>query len=89
MEAMSLGRPVVSTYVAGIPELVLDGECGWLAPAGDVGALAQTLRECLSSTPERLLAMGEAARIRATQNHAIDTEAAELAQHFRHVPRSS
>jgi glycosyltransferase involved in cell wall biosynthesis len=89
MEAMSLGRPVVSTYVAGIPELVLAGESGWLAPAGDVGALAQALRECLSSTPERLLAMGETARARATQNHAIDSEAAELAQHFRHVPPSS
>ena len=36
MEAMALRRPVISTYVAGIPELVISGEHGWLVPAGDV-----------------------------------------------------
>ena len=36
MEAMALRRPVISTYVAGIPELVRPGENGWLVPAGDV-----------------------------------------------------
>ena len=82
MEAMSLGRPVVSTYVAGVPELVLDGECGWLAPAGDVGALAQTLRECLNSTPERLLAMGLAAHERAISRHDIDALASHLTALF-------
>ncbi|MDU1694718.1 MAG: glycosyltransferase, partial [Bradyrhizobium sp.] len=35
MEAMALRRPVISTYVAGIPELVRDQEHGWLVPAGD------------------------------------------------------
>ena len=35
MEAFALGRPVISTYIAGIPELV-DREPGWLVPAGDV-----------------------------------------------------
>ncbi|MEI4479854.1 glycosyltransferase, partial [Klebsiella pneumoniae] len=34
MEAMALRRPVISTYVAGIPELVRDGDTGWLVPAG-------------------------------------------------------
>ena len=41
MEAMALRRPVITTYVAGIPELVRDGENGWLVPAGDVEALAR------------------------------------------------
>ena len=40
MEALALGRPVVSTYIAGIPELVQHGESGWLVPAGSVAALA-------------------------------------------------
>ena len=40
MEALALGRPVISTYVAGIPELVEPGQCGWLVPAGSVEALA-------------------------------------------------
>ena len=34
MEAMALRRPVLTTYVAGIPELVRPGENGWLVPAG-------------------------------------------------------
>ena len=34
MEALALRRPVVTTYVAGIPELVCDGENGWLVSAG-------------------------------------------------------
>ena len=58
MEAMALGRPVVSTTVAGIPELVTPGETGWLVPAGDVAALAQAISEVLSLAPEALAAMG-------------------------------
>jgi len=38
MEAMVLRRPVLTTYVAGIPELVQPGKNGWLFPAGDVDA---------------------------------------------------
>ena len=49
MEAMALRRPVISTYVAGIPELVRSGEHGWLVPAGDVEALADAMQACLSS----------------------------------------
>jgi glycosyltransferase involved in cell wall biosynthesis len=38
MEALALGRPVISTYVAGIPELVEPGVCGWLVSAGSVAS---------------------------------------------------
>ena len=47
MEAFALGRPVISTYIAGIPELVEPGACGWLVPAGSVDALARAMREAL------------------------------------------
>jgi colanic acid/amylovoran biosynthesis glycosyltransferase len=43
MEAIALGRPVISTYIAGIPELVRPGETGWLVPAGDEVTLAEAL----------------------------------------------
>jgi colanic acid/amylovoran biosynthesis glycosyltransferase len=43
MEAMALQRPVISTYVAGIPELVIPAEHGWLVPAGDVDALTHAV----------------------------------------------
>jgi glycosyltransferase involved in cell wall biosynthesis len=44
MEAMALGRPVLTTFVAGIPELVLDREHGWLVPAGDVAGARRCAR---------------------------------------------
>ena len=61
MEAMALHRPVLTTYVAGIPELVRHGESGWLFPAGSVDHLARAMEDCLSRRPEALQAMGAAA----------------------------
>ncbi|MBZ0262566.1 MAG: glycosyltransferase [Hyphomicrobiales bacterium] len=78
MEAMALGRPVVSTMVAGIPELVSPGETGWLVPAGDVAALAQAISEVLALAPETLAAMGGRGRSRALERHNARTEAAKL-----------
>ena len=63
MEAMALRRPVISTYIAGIPELVHDGEHGWLVPAGDMEALVEAMRACLDAPAEMLTRMGEAARL--------------------------
>ena len=83
MEAMALRRPVLTTYIAGIPELVRDGETGWLFPAGDVDALAAALEACLAATPAQLEAMGEAGHLRVLARHAVDTEAAKLA-HLMH-----
>ena len=51
MEAMALRRPVLTTYVAGIPELVRPGENGWLVPSGDVEELAAALEEVLCVRP--------------------------------------
>lgn len=82
MEAMALRRPVLTTYVAGIPELVEHGRHGWLFPAGDAAALATALEECLATPVARLASMGEAARDRVLKRHAIDIEAAKLAWLF-------
>jgi colanic acid/amylovoran biosynthesis glycosyltransferase len=82
MEAMALRRPVLTTYVAGIPELVRPGENGWLVPPGDVAELAAALEHVLARPAAELRAMGEAARARALERHSIDTEAAKLAALF-------
>ena len=82
MEAMALRRPVISTFVAGIPELVHTGEHGWLVPAGDVEALLQAMQACLDAPTETLAAMGEAARKRVVERHSVETEAAKLASLF-------
>lgn len=83
MEAMALRRPVITTFVAGIPELVRQGECGWLIPAGDVDALANAMAECLALPVDALAHMGEVARTRVLARHDIDVEAARLAALFR------
>lgn len=83
MEAMALRRPVLTTYVAGIPELVQDGVHGWLFPSGSVDDLARCLKECLSSPTDRLMRMGEAAHQRVLARHNVDSEAGKLAELFR------
>lgn len=83
MEAMALRRPVLATYVAGIPELVNPGENGWLFPAGDVDGLVAAIEDFLSHSTEDLKTMGDAARLRAVTRHAIDIEAARLTGLFR------
>lgn len=82
MEAMALHRPVLTTYVAGIPELVRHGENGWLFPAGDVDELAIVLEGFLCTPTETLEKMGRAAHTRVVERHSIDVEAAKLANYF-------
>ncbi|QJE99153.1 glycosyltransferase family 4 protein [Luteolibacter luteus] len=61
-EAMNLGKPVIaSSHVGSGPDLVIDGETGWLFPAGDVDALEKRLNQALSNNTQ-LRAMGEKAR---------------------------
>lgn len=69
MEAFALGRPVITTYVAGIPELVEQGRSGWLVPAGTVPPLVAAIREALEAPTERLDAMGAVGRARVLEQH--------------------
>jgi colanic acid/amylovoran biosynthesis glycosyltransferase len=85
MEAMSLRRPVISTYIAGIPELVKQGENGWLCVAGDIDDLTRAMREALTTPLARLETMGDAAYKRVIERHNIDIEAAKLAEHVKAV----
>lgn len=82
MEAMALRRPVISTFVAGIPELIKPGEHGWLVPAGDVESLATAMEECLQESTETIDAMGAKARRQVLSRHDIDQEAVKLATLF-------
>lgn len=86
MEAMSLKRPVISTYIAGIPELVEHGKNGWLVPAGCLDSLVEVLLQ-LSNTPtEQWKTMGQTAYERVISRHHIDVEAAKLASYFKASP---
>jgi glycosyltransferase involved in cell wall biosynthesis len=78
MESLALGRPVISTHVAGIPELVQDGVNGWLVAPGDVDALADAMRKVLVADSKTLAGMGAAGARRVAQRHNITTEASKL-----------
>lgn len=71
LEAMACGVPVVSTDIGGLPELVVDGETGFLAPLGDVDAQAAAAARLLSD--EALHArMAEASLRRAHDVFGLD-----------------
>jgi glycosyltransferase involved in cell wall biosynthesis len=78
MEALALGRPVVTTYVAGIPELVQPGKNGWLVPAGSVPELVTALEDVLSASPQHLNALGAAGRVIVRQRHDSTSIAKQL-----------
>ena len=82
MEAMALRRPVLSTYVAGIPELVVPGKTGWLFPAGSIDALVAAIQDCLAQSDAAMRIMGDFAHIRALERHSIDIEAHKLVALF-------
>ncbi len=88
MEAMARGRPVVSTYIAGIPELIRDGKEGFLIPSGDTHALCDALERALTMPVDALTAMCVQARARVRERHAVDTEAQKLQTLFRNVTES-
>ncbi|MEX0937689.1 MAG: glycosyltransferase [Pirellulales bacterium] len=83
MEALAMHRPVISTQVAGIAELVIPGECGWIVPAGAVDPLVAAMREAVEYSPDRLAEMGAAGALRVSDNHNAHHEAAKLAALFR------
>jgi colanic acid/amylovoran biosynthesis glycosyltransferase len=82
MEAMALSRPILSTYVAGIPELVVSGESGWLFAAGSIQELAAAMQDCLGRSTADMQRMGASARERVILRHSIDVEAGKLAALF-------
>jgi glycosyltransferase involved in cell wall biosynthesis len=85
MEAMALQRPVVTTWVAGIAELVDNGQTGWLVPPGDAAALADAMHSALTCSPDTLHAMGRRGAEAVARYHDIDTEAGKLDALFRSV----
>ncbi|MCB9725354.1 MAG: glycosyltransferase family 4 protein [Spirochaetaceae bacterium] len=88
MEALALCRPVLSTYIAGIPELVVPGQSGWLVPAGNVEAIARAMREILETPTERLDEMGREGARAVHERHHLPTEVSRLEKIFREYVRS-
>ena len=83
LEAFVLGRPVISTTIAGIPELVEPQINGWLVPPGSVDALVGAMRDALSRTSEDLERMGARGGDRVRNAYRSQIAAARLASLFR------
>jgi len=71
IEAYALGVPVVASRMGGIPSIVVDGQTGFLFPAGDDHALVEAIRR-LGADPDRVRAMGQAARQRVEAHYTPD-----------------
>ncbi|MGL5508163.1 MAG: glycosyltransferase, partial [Microcoleaceae cyanobacterium] len=89
MEALALSRPVITTYIAGIPELVVPGESGWLVPAGDVASLTVAIQDVLNSPVEKLAKMGMRGRNKVSEQHNLTTEVSQLMKLFQQYTKSS
>jgi glycosyltransferase involved in cell wall biosynthesis len=77
MEALALSRPVITTGIAGIPELV-QPDCGWLVLPGSENDLADAMLEALHATPEELAIKAQIGRERVRRMHDSDRNAAML-----------
>ncbi|MEP7009866.1 MAG: N-acetyl-alpha-D-glucosaminyl L-malate synthase BshA [Acidobacteriota bacterium] len=80
LEAMSCEVPVIATTAGGLPEVVIDGETGYLRPVGDVDAMAAAALDLLSDEPKRL-AFAAAGRKLAVDKFAQDV----IVGHYREL----
>ncbi|MCM2503051.1 glycosyltransferase family 4 protein [Aureimonas altamirensis] len=83
MESYALGRPVLATGIAAIPELVKEGETGWLFGAGSVEEAADAMRRCLDTPDVACEDMGRRGQALVRQRHDLSREAGYLAELFR------
>lgn len=81
-EAMASGIPVVSTGVAGIPELIRNGDNGLLAPQSDPTGLAEQI-DLLLTNPDLAQRMADAARRTIESQFTIEQSSKKLADLFR------
>jgi glycosyltransferase involved in cell wall biosynthesis len=78
LEAMAWELPVLATAVYGLPELIDDGETGWLCPPRDVDALADGLERALATGPEERREVARRARALVERRHDLPTYAERI-----------
>ena len=78
LEAMGFGVTVVSASVFGVPELVTDGDTGFLFEANDLDALVSTLHRVLGLDEAELERVGAAGRLYVLEHHDSSEYAGEL-----------
>jgi len=84
LDAQASGLPIVATYHADIPEVVVDGASGLLAKEQNVEDLADKI-ECLIANPQLRIEMGEIGRRHIGNNYSVQTEIIKLEDHYRQL----
>jgi colanic acid/amylovoran biosynthesis glycosyltransferase len=84
MEAMACGLPVIATMHSGIPELVVNGQMGYLVPEKDVDALAAAVEQLLKKHELRYL-MGLAGRKYVEDKYDVRKLNESLVQLYRKI----
>ncbi len=84
VESLSCGTPVVGYHVGGIPDLVKDGETGFLAPAGNTAALSAAFVDALSDL-DRLRSYGASGRELIEKTCAPNVQAAAYMDLYQRV----
>jgi glycosyltransferase involved in cell wall biosynthesis len=84
LEALAQGRAVIASRIGALPELVQDGENGFLVPPGDAAALAGRLRWMAEHASEAA-ALGARGRVRALEVYSPEEHYARLAAVYREV----
>ena len=72
LEAMAAGVPLIATDAGGIPEIVRDGETGWLFPPGVPERLAELITRVLAE-PDSAAAVAHRARAWVTQHASVQS----------------
>jgi D-inositol-3-phosphate glycosyltransferase len=80
LEAMAWETPVLATDVFGLPELITDGETGWLCEPRDLRALADGLERALSSSPEERREIGRRSRALVQERHSLPNYAQRISR---------
>jgi glycosyltransferase involved in cell wall biosynthesis len=87
LEAMAMGKPVISTNVGGIPEVVVDGVTGILVPPGEPNALSRALMKLLAD-PSQRESMGREGRRRVEEHFTLQVHVQRIQEIYRDVLRA-
>lgn len=80
IEAMSCGVPVIGTSAGGVPDIIVDGECGLLVPPEDPKALARAMEQ-IGSDPDLAARFARDGRARVVEKFPIEASARQLLRH--------
>jgi glycosyltransferase involved in cell wall biosynthesis len=88
IEGMAAGKPVVATDGGGVPEIVNEGETGYLVPMGNPDALAGAISHCFGN-PLSAAAMGKAGRKRAIEHFSIEATTRRVEEVYEAMLKAS